>query len=361
MHIGLALSGGGFRAALFNLGSLYRLNDFGLLPKIKQFSSVSGGSITSGLLGVRWNELNFDSQARATNFHDVVGIPILSFCGKSVDLSSALRGMVNPFSSVGNELTKVYQKELFGDATLQDFPQTPRFIINATNMQTGANFRFDRQCLHDYKIGDYSNPTVSVATAVAASSAFPPFLSPIKLRTDPGKWQQTKFARLFDRDDLRRDIVLTDGGVYDNMGLEAIWKDMDVVLVSDAGAPLPIETKPWLNYLSQSIRVIDLITEQTRALRKRKLIADFTAQVRKGTYWGITTKIGDYQLADPMTTDKFQTEQLCKIRTRLNPFLDREKDELVNWGYALADAAIRKHWPQGNSAPGSWPMPAHKL
>ena len=361
MRIGLALSGGGFRAALFNLGSFYRLNDLCLLQKIERFSSVSGGSITSGLLGIRWNSLTFDSQGRATNLHEVVGIPILSFCGKSVDLPSALRGIVKPLSSVGNELAKVYRKELFGDATLQDLPQSPRFIINATNMQTGANFRFDRQCLHDYKIGDYPNPEVSVATAVAASSAFPPFLSPTKLHTDPTKWQKTSYARLFDREELRRDIVLTDGGVYDNMGLEAIWKDMDVVLVSDAGAPLPIESKPWLNYLSQSVRIIDLITEQTRALRKRKLIDDFTAQVRKGTYWGITTKIGDYQLKDPMTKDKFQTEQLCKIRTRLNPFWGWEKGELINWGYALADAAIRKHWPQQNSAPGSWPMPEDKL
>src|SRR5208282_640505 len=49
----LCLSGGGYRAMLFHLGSLWRLNEAGLLRKLNRISSVSGGSITAGMLGLQ--------------------------------------------------------------------------------------------------------------------------------------------------------------------------------------------------------------------------------------------------------------------------------------------------------------------
>jgi len=52
--LGLALSGGGYRATLFGLGSLTRLNDAGLLGKLDLITSVSGGSILAGILALRW-------------------------------------------------------------------------------------------------------------------------------------------------------------------------------------------------------------------------------------------------------------------------------------------------------------------
>src|SRR5436190_4190633 len=58
--IALCLSGGGYRAMVFHLGALLRLNEAGLLPKIKRVSSVSGGSITAGMLALRWKSLGFD-------------------------------------------------------------------------------------------------------------------------------------------------------------------------------------------------------------------------------------------------------------------------------------------------------------
>jgi len=56
--IGLALSGGGFRATLFHCGALWRLNELGYLQKLARVSSVSGGSITAGLLGLKWPKLH---------------------------------------------------------------------------------------------------------------------------------------------------------------------------------------------------------------------------------------------------------------------------------------------------------------
>jgi NTE family protein len=60
----LCLSGGGYRAMVFHLGALLRLNEAGLLKKLNRISSVSGGSITAGMLGLRWNALAFNSHSR---------------------------------------------------------------------------------------------------------------------------------------------------------------------------------------------------------------------------------------------------------------------------------------------------------
>src|SRR5439155_18081808 len=53
----LCLSGGGFRAALFHMGALRRLNELGLLSKMRTISSVSGGSVANGLLARLWTKL----------------------------------------------------------------------------------------------------------------------------------------------------------------------------------------------------------------------------------------------------------------------------------------------------------------
>lgn len=58
--IALCLSGGGYRAMLFHLGALWRLNEWGYLKRLDRISSVSGGSITAGLLGFKWSKLAFD-------------------------------------------------------------------------------------------------------------------------------------------------------------------------------------------------------------------------------------------------------------------------------------------------------------
>jgi NTE family protein len=57
--IALALSGGSYRAMVFHLGALLRLNEVGLLGKLARVSSVSGGSITAGALAMSWKELRF--------------------------------------------------------------------------------------------------------------------------------------------------------------------------------------------------------------------------------------------------------------------------------------------------------------
>src|SRR6266853_1274551 len=72
----LCLSGGGYRAMLFHLGTLWRLNELGLLKGLKKISSVSGGSITAGVLGLAWKNLDFEVSGKAVNFEQLVVSPI---------------------------------------------------------------------------------------------------------------------------------------------------------------------------------------------------------------------------------------------------------------------------------------------
>ena len=82
---GLALSGGGYRAVLFQVGSIMRLNDARILRGLKRVSSVSGGSITAGVLAVNWAKLAFDGADYCTNLDDVFAKPLRAFCGKTLD------------------------------------------------------------------------------------------------------------------------------------------------------------------------------------------------------------------------------------------------------------------------------------
>ena len=119
---------------------------------------------------------------------------------------------------------------------------------------------------------------------------------------------------------------------------------------------MAIDPEPSTDPLSQMGRVRDILINQTRALRKRKLLQDFENKVREGTYWGVTTRIGDYGLADAMTHDGERSAAQQHVRTRLNRFSPQEQGELINWGYALADAAMRRHVVPGTSGVDcKWP------
>src|SRR3954467_6771943 len=91
--IALCLSGGGYRAMLFHVGALWRLNELAYLPKLCRVSSVSGGSITAGTLGLHWGELAFDASGVATNFEEQLVARIRKLAGMTIDVSSVLRGV----------------------------------------------------------------------------------------------------------------------------------------------------------------------------------------------------------------------------------------------------------------------------
>jgi NTE family protein len=326
-------------------------------------TSVSGGSITSGVLASRWKQLQFDSNGRAGNFGERIVAPLREFCTRNIDILAGLIGAL-PFVSGADVTCRRYRKYLFGDTTLQDIPDgeaVPRFVFYATSLQTGVSVRFSRKRVGDYKVGELPDPEISLAEVVAASSAFPPVLSPMTIKTDPAKWRNMEGTTFFDDPAYRERLILTDGGVYDNMGLEAIWDRYETVLVSDAGAPLVASSKAAGDWANLTKRTIDIVTEQTRALRKRQLVSELQASTAKGAYWGITTNIDHYGLTTPLTRHNDVNAKLQAIRTRLNAFSDEEQGQLINWGYALTDAAIRKHVLDRDPGPGQWPYPDYAV
>lgn len=362
--IGLALSGRGFRATLFGLGSLWRLNEGGLLRRLTHIGSVSGGSIVAGLLAHRWRQLDFvHDQAR--NFEEVVAQPVREFCNQTIDVSTALRGHLTPFRSSGELLARRYARDLFGETLLRELAtpageHAPRFIICATNMQTGRSLRFSQDDIADDVLGISYATEVPLAEAVAASSAFPSIFSPVLLKTEPGAWEKPQ-GELANLDRLRRRIVLADGGIHDNMGLEALLDKVDVVLVSDAGAPLEIDESPFEDDLLQLGRVRDILIAQTRALSRRSLIGDFAAGLRQGAYWGIGTAIDDYEDDDALASDNPLSAALQAIPTRLKTLTAKEQGQLINWGYALTDSAVRTRTALSLDAPHGWPAGAWPL
>jgi NTE family protein len=352
----LCLSGGGYRAMVFHLGALIRLNEAGLLKQLDRISSVSGGSITAAMLGLKWVKLKFNAKNVATKLMSEVVDPIRALASTTIDRTAIGIGSLLPAVSIGDRVEAAYHKHLFGDATLQNLPESPRFVINATNVQSGVLWRFMRPYMRDYRVGEVRKPTVTLAKAVAASSAFPPFLSPVRLELRPNSFTPKSGLDL-QREPFTSEVFLTDGGVYDNLGLETALKRYKTILVSDGGGKMAAEEEPHVDWARHSYRILDVVDNQVRSLRKRQLIEAFENDVRKGTYWGIRTHIADYKLPSALKCPEARTKDLAATPTRLKRLDDERQERLINWGYAVCDAALRKHFKPAPAAPAGFPYP----
>jgi NTE family protein len=352
-ELALCLSGGGYRAMLFHLGTLHYLNDAGYLPKLDRVSSVSGGSITAGVLGTRWSALSFDANGRAENFGAAVADPIRGLASTTIDVESVLSGMLLP-GTVSDKISRHYRKLLFGDATLQELPDRTRFVLNATNVQTGSLFRFSKPYLADWRIGRVLSPRTLVADAVTASSAFPPILSPAELELPHDAW--TDLSPECGRPPFTTNLVLTDGGVYDNMGIETAWKRCKRVLVSDAGGKYQPDPKPRHDWAFHSLRINATIDNQVRSLRKRQIVEAFRLQgdAHSGAYWGMWTKPSEYATR-ALDIDDGSAHELAEIPTRLAALPKELQDRVVNFGYGMAERAIRTYYDTAAHVPTRFP------
>lgn len=351
--IALCLSGGGYRAMVFHVGVLWRLNETKLLSRIKRFSSVSGGSITAGVLASRWGNLQFNNGV-ARNFVDVVVEPVRKMASTSVDLGAVLWGSVLP-GSIADRVANAYRKHLFEDKTLQDLPDEPRFAFNATNLESGVLFRFSKPYMGDYRVGRIIDPTIELAVAVAASSAFPPVLSPCVLDLRGETWTDDEGNDLRQKAGFRDKIKLTDGGVYDNLGLETAWKRYKTILVSDAGGHVDEDPDPASDWLQQTARVLKLIDSQVRSLRKRQVIESFGVN-RKGMYVGIRSAVASFPVS-VLEADPEKTIKLADLGTRLDALRREEQERLINWGYIVCDAGLRSHLSDEAALDGPTPLP----
>lgn len=368
----LCLSGGGYRAMLFHVGSIWRLNEVGLLHQIKRFSSVSGGSLTAGRLAMVWNKLNWVNGV-ALDFYDQVVQPIRNLAYRTLDKKAVLIGGALPLVDSSDLIVNAYEDHLFGKTTLQDLPpwaSGPEFIFCATSVQSGVLVRFSRPSIWDYRVGKFPNPTLPLSHAIAASSAFPPVLSPFRLDLKTfGLAVQPGTGKDLERPPYSEVFFLTDGGVYDNLGIEGAWKNCKTVFVSDAEKGFVPEDDPHEDYLRHMIRIGSIASNQSVALRKRFLIAAYSSPRRErlGCYWCNRGDIANYMpspapaypFAVPVNAD--QTRDLANYPTRLAAVETDIQERLMNWAYLITDLSLRKHFDATLPLPTQLPFPGRPI
>ncbi len=323
LRIGLALSGGGFRATAFHLGAFRKLQSMGLLWKLDVLSCVSGGSIAGGFLAANWG----DGSAL-----DRLERYLLT---ASIAVSSVLAGILDPFESRLEKLAEAYDRDLFHGRTLGQLDGGPRLYLNATNLASGNMFFFvtgesKGAEMGEHELGTYPAGDFTLARAVAASSAFPPVFPPLKLTKAEYDVPEVDY------------ITLTDGGVYDNLGANPLFRErnaLDYALVSDAGKPFEIQERPteWgAIVLKESIGIL---MEQVRGLQFKRLeLTRAARQKPKGLWFSIDSQEGEAQAGDAAFASA--------VGTNLRRLSNAEMTVLTRHSATLLESRIDAYAPE---------------
>ena len=348
--IGLCLSGGGYRAAIFHLGALSRLNELGVLSGTETISAVSGGSILAGFLATAL--IKFPPAGdfyTVKEWEEVIAAPFRRLVRRNIRTWPVLSRLL-PWNWFSRETAVYGLKRHYENMTeglgLKDLLQTPRFVFCATDMVFAKNWESRADRVGDYLAGYVSPPPDqwTVGRAMAASSCFPPVFAPIRAGI-PGALYRKRGDRdgtRSEQDRKRQRIWLTDGGVFDNLGTEPVWKNHSVVLVSDAGSALSYRS--GCGPLWQLTRYTPIIQDQAAAVRKRWLIHSYKQNVYAGAYWGISSATSSYVKNPGYGFSKeLATGVIAKVRTDLDAFSADEIAALERHGYEIADIAIRTH------------------
>jgi predicted acylesterase/phospholipase RssA len=224
--LGLALSGGGFRASLYHLGLVRFLRDAGLLSQVTHIASVSGGSTFSAHLVLNWSRYcgsDDEFDAAAAEFLSFVRMNVRSRILRRSPLTAPaywirrLLGKSNRRLTPTGLLERDYEKFLYGDVSLFELPQSPKLHILATNLSEGCLCSFSRDGLsmvrrqrgRGFRVDKIHAGLATVSMAVTASSAFPGFFPPLELTGAEVGVSGGEFGKQ----------AYTDGGIYDNLGV----------------------------------------------------------------------------------------------------------------------------------------------
>jgi predicted acylesterase/phospholipase RssA len=342
-HIGIAISGGGHRATLWGLGPLLYLVDAGKHSEVAAISSVSGGSITNGVIAhemdlTETEPADFDGKVAglvrhvantglffwgpATNAYVVsllvgaglgllglvVGIVLLALEGLSWRTGLALIASIVVLAAVARwfqQRSDVVDRALArthfsrdGRATqLAAVTRSVDHVICATELQSGRHFYLSPRFLYSYEFGVGSPAGMSLSTAVQASACLPGAFSPRRLKTG---------GYGFTRRDGRQaptEMLLTDGGVYDNMAdqwpgglsgrlerlpdLPMAQRDIDEVVVINGSSPLPWTPMRRARLVlagefATLSRVNSVMYQVTTARRRASLVSDWNRAAQTG-------------------------------------------------------------------------------
>lgn len=361
--VALCLSGGGYRAALFHLGALRRLNELGVLSTVETISSVSGGSVFNGHLADTVRPWPEDGSV-IPDWDRRIAEPMRAFTRRNIRTRAVLRRLLpwnwRDSSAPVEELARQYRR--LNRRQMADLLDRPRFIFCATDVTFGVNWVFDSggTAFPGGRIGDYQAgyvnplPPIPIARAMAASSCFPPVFDPLRLNIPPDRLRGGSYKK-DDRDELVGNIGLSDGGVYDNLGLEPVWKSHRRLLVSDGGGVF--EGEQDIGWLWRIKRYTAIQGSQVSALRKRWLISNFISKELSGVYWGIGSAASHYAFSGQSYSEQLVDDVISEIRTDLDRFSGAEQCVLENHGYIMAEAAIKRHATDLISADAPFEIP----
>ncbi|PZU49449.1 MAG: patatin [Arsenicicoccus sp.] len=367
----LCLSGGGFRAALFHLGAVRRLDELGILGSLRTISAVSGGAVLANLLlhpALEWPDPH-GRAGRVGGFEELVAAPLRELTGRNLRTPALLSRMLpsgwgRPDASVGVLADGLERAVPWWGSDLREHVRTrgPVVLTGATEIGYGVSWVFadphsagPRGRMGDHRLGHCAPPPgLRIVDAVAASCAYPPFFAPLQLdgnqlglvggAPDPDEPEPVRAA-------IRRRIQLVDGGVYDNLALEPVWADHAVVLVSDGGAVF--RGRPPGSLLSRLWRLLSITSSGGQTARLRWLRAGFARGTLAGATWSLESPGDLARLPGPeldaSVLEHYAPEVLGaihEVRTDLDAFSPGEQMVLERHGYLVADASVRRHSPQ---------------
>src|SRR5262245_29281930 len=265
--IGLALSGGGFRASLYHLGLVRFLRDGGILPHVTHITSVSGGSIFAAHLVLNWDRYNgspSEFDAAASEFLSFVRLDVRNRIVRRFPLMLPLRWPRRLLGRSNRKLTRTglleyhYEQYLYGDKSLFELPEKPALHILATNLSEGCLCSFNRNGLfmvrrrpgNTFRIDRTHIGLATVAMAVTASSAFPGFFPPLELTGANVGANAGEFGRQ----------AYTDGGVFDNLGVR-MFRCLERPLLAES----PLSPDDFFDFQAvvEALSAASMSTEET--------------------------------------------------------------------------------------------------
>lgn len=301
--IGLSLSGGGYRATAFHLGTLNKLYQMGVLQHVNIISTISGGSITGAYYclhkddyaafskslyeGVQQKNVIKKVLLSGTFLQLVlftlatlgVGIYFLFTCYAWLFLIFFALFLLLLFKfqfsifPVSKRIETIYNDFFYNGKTLGNLPDEPTLVIGSTNISTNRPYTFSKTWMQDstYQYR-YPNPPIEfsathfpIARAVMASTCVPFAFTPIKI--------DKQFFKNADDFKLIQPL-LVDGGVYDNQGIHKIMQggryNCTHVITSDAGG-LDCSDKKIKNTVSLLIATVDTFMSR---IKKSQMVED---------------------------------------------------------------------------------------
>jgi len=352
--ISLALSGGGTRAMVYHLGVLKWMAERDLLERVTRISTVSGGSLLMGFI-YKSNDFAWPSSRHflGKTLSEIREL----LCNRSLQDGALGQLLWLPnlryILSRANLLVLELEKRWGFNVPLSHIKSGPEWSINCTNAQNGKRFRFKGLEIGDHNVGYAIAPDFPLAKALAVSAAFPVGIGPLTIKTADFVWKKRPY---WNAPENAAELVkppydefqLYDGGLYDNLGTESLFdlgklesrhKD-DFIVVSDAGAPFTYGTTWGPLDWRRLKRLLDVMSDQTRALRVRSFVAYLKKNSSNGAFFPIGTAINGRDCPDAKYATTFPTS--------LDRFSKEDFSRLCNYGYAVAACVDQQY---GNFPP----------